>query len=386
MVSTLSKSALFVLVVLGLGCKVKEMSLNQPPKDDSSQAPINYLDINRYPLDKVVCDPLKGSSNPKAPAPRQGLSGNLYWIPSNQPSRHLVKDFITYGTKSDKQIFFSKLDIPTRMFDKGFPTETGALLKNDLGDVLYENFALELNTTLQLAPSDLAGNYEIAALGDDGITVHTVDASGNESLLINADGLHPTQMGCANQVLAMNPSTKVNLRIRYAQGPRYHIAFMLIWRKVSSGTPAEHRCGWTGNYTFFNPDQNSAPSSEYLGMQASGWKVIQPENLSIPQEASFNPCSGSEVPSISDLYVKVQSNGRVHVSWKTEKGAASQVLYKNLNTGVEVLTLGNTKVQKNHQFEIGNLDPNANYSFKAVSFSEEYGKTISEPVIVRPIK
>lgn len=375
------------LALLLIGCEIKTMKAMSPDAViDNPSAPaevVKHLDINRYPLNKVVCNPL--STNINIPKAKQGLIGELYTLNSNQPNYSDVDDFITHGTKSDRKLFFSKLDVPTRMFNQGFPAETGELLKNDQGQVLMENFGMEIKTDLQLGPNDSPGDYQLAVLGDDGITVHVVENE-VQTPIIDIRYVHPTQLGCANQTLSMQPGTKRSLKIRYAQGPRYHIALMLIWRRVTSTTPTEHRCGWAGNHTFFNPDNNSAPTAEYIAMQASGWKVVQPENYSVPGDVPFNPCSGENPPLIGDLAVKIQKDGQVHVSWKTDVGAASQILYKNTVTGVETLTSGDTKVKKNHQFEIKNLDPNVNYSFQAVSFSETFGKSLSAAMIVKPKK
>src|SRR5690606_18921964 len=86
------------------------------------------------------------------------------------------------------------------------------------------------------------------------------------------------------------------LKLRYFQGPRHHIALQLLWRPV--GGPVETHCGRQGNYLFFNPDDDSAPTSTYQQLLARGWQVVPPEAFRIPDDEVTNPCNSEPVQDV----------------------------------------------------------------------------------------
>ncbi len=339
------------------------------------QGALTVFDTNIYPLNKVVCDPF----DPGAPGPNDGMIATLYYRGAGQERWYNTQDYIQKGQKSPKNLFFSKLDIPTRVFSMGFPSETGDSIKDDSQQVLNEFFALSISSVLKLAPADQAGVYELAILSDDGAVLQIRDQDGIYRTVVNNDGDHPTRMGCGERI-TMDHNTELVVKLNYYQGPRYHISLIPMWRKVSDSTAAEPRCGHTGNNLYFDYNNNSQPQAAYNQILSRGWKPISDANWHLPGFAIFNPCTPGTVPVISNFISTANVEGFVAFQWITDTPATHQVLYKNLRTGVEVLTTADNRLRIQHSVNIPGLIPGDTYEFRAVSISADYGKTISSPL------
>ena len=249
----------------------------------------------------VVCDPFDPSN---VISPRHGLQGKIHSWPvskSSKPSSSL--DLINRGFLIDADLFLNKVDVPTRWFDTGFTSADGRALVNEEDEILTEWFALDLKSRLKLADDEAEGNYQLAILSDDGSTLFlTGDGSGSGSTpgsgapttLISNEGAHQTKLGCAARAISITKDQRIPIRLTYFEGPRYHIALTLLWRKVdgSSRSLAETECGAEGNEYFFTPATNSTaavPKAPYLGLLSRGWRPLRPENFEL--SSGDNLCS-----------------------------------------------------------------------------------------------
>lgn len=333
------------------------------------------FDVNMYPLNKLVCDPM-GGGNPENPG--MGLKASLYYTSPGQ-TYPKVADYFENGIKSPQAMFFSEIFVPTRTFDKGFPTQTGGFVKDDSGNKLIEHFAIRFSTVLKLSQEDEEGEYEFAILSDDGAVMKT-RIDGVDTVVVDNDNIHPTRMGCGTTKLNMTKESEFLVDFEYYQGPKYHISFIPLWRKVSSSNAAETECGKLGNDRYFDYNNNSAPKQPYKDILARGWKPIAAANYNLPISAVFNPCVEGVAPVISNFVVDDLSNGRVLVSWTTDIPATTQVRYVNMDSGVELLTNADNFLTTEHEMLLEGLNPGKWYLFQGVSISDSYGKSISDPV------
>lgn len=258
--------------------------------------------LNTYDGTPVVCDPFDPSN---VVSSSSGLKGKIHSWPIHKKSRpESSLDLIRYGFEVDANLFLNKVDVPTRMFDSGFTSSKGDALENENGEVLTEWFALDLASKLKLASDEAEGNYQLAILSDDGATLFldsdsSVGSSNDlvpSTKLISSEGAHQTKLGCAGKSIPIGRDSRIPIRLTYFQGPRYHIALTLLWRKVdpSAGRTAlnEIECGREGNEYYFQPgNQTTAavPKAPYLGLLARGWRPLRAENFELT--SGYNLCS-----------------------------------------------------------------------------------------------
>ncbi|MCB9073446.1 MAG: hypothetical protein H6623_07475 [Bdellovibrionaceae bacterium] len=342
------------------------------------QGPLSVFDANMYPLNKVVCDPF----DPGVAGPNDGLVAHLYYRGQGQDRWYNTLDYLNLGQQSPQTLFFSSLDVPTRLFDQGFPTETGSSINDDAGNRLMEYFALTFSSVLKLTADDEDGDYEFALLSDDGAVMYVRDSSGQYQPIVNNDGDHPTRMGCG-QKLTLDHSSELVIKLDYYQGPRYHISLVPMWRKVSSATTAEPLCGHSGNSLFFDYNNNSTPQAAYNQLLSRGWKPIASGNWNLPAFAVFNPCTTGTVPVISNFQLVDNVEGFVSFSWTTDIPATSQLLFTDTVTGVELLTTADNRLRISHLVNTSSgLTIGKSYEVRAISISADYGKQISNPITV----
>lgn len=217
-----------------------------------------------------------------------GLSGSLYYLPAGSPNLNSVNDYINPAYLDPNPVYLSDVNVPTRLNTQGFPDLFGNLLETTLGVTLTTNFALDMQSTLVLSPSQSAGNYQFAILSDDGALLDYVDSGGNSHNIVSGDGLHPTTFSCGSQAVFMAAQAQLNINLKYYQGPANEIALVMLWRQVPSGkAPVMTYCGDSGNNTFFDPTTH-APQTEYNNILALGWKPIPSANYLMPQPSAGN--------------------------------------------------------------------------------------------------
>lgn len=352
-------------------------SSNTAVATNPEEGPLSNFDVNLYSLNKIVCDPFHGDLQP---GPNDGLIAQIYYRGANQPQWTDTQSYITQGTLSGQTLFFSTLEVPTRMFDLGFPTQTGSNIKNDSNESLIEYFGIQFSSILKLSSLDEEGTYELALLSDDGATFKVRQPDGTYKTLVSNDNNHPTRFGCGDRI-EMTRDTELFVQMDYYQGPRYHISMIPMWRKVTATTPKDSRCGQSGNTLFFDPNNNSAPQPAYNDLLSRGWKPIAADNWNLPAFAILNPCTSGTTPTISHFRIVENIEGVVTFAWETNIPATSQILIKNPITGEETLTVADNRLRGQHQMSIyGNVNVGSSYDFQAVSISADYGKAISPAI------
>lgn len=303
---TLSMVALFLV-----GCAAApEVTRLQPSSDSTTPGELadpirifddpDAIDGNN---DDTVCDPFNNSTA-LGSSDRNGLLGRLSYLGVDDPIAQSVYDFWNVDTDSgqvsplngiDVDVFNSWINVPTRSFDAGFFTagnSSDALTRDD-GEVLVENFSLYYQSNLILGDA-VAGRYELAMIADDGSVLKIQSAASDGSdYVINNDGVHATKMKCSTQVIDLNAGSQFPLELFYHQGPRYHIALQLMWRKLGDDelAGADSSCNASGNNLFF--DFNTVPSTPraaYNDLLARGWEVIPSTSFLLPGEVT-NPCA-----------------------------------------------------------------------------------------------
>lgn len=259
------------------------------------------------PSEKDICDPLKEEGEEIALG--YGLVGKLYDGAPNKIQN--FSELLKKGKALEGAIYMSNLNIPTRKFDKGFPRENGLMVMNAMGQNLIENFGIEFTGSLELMKDDEPGYYEIGLIADDGVVLEMNKGPLPEEMkgIIEGDHLTSSKLFCSNFLVRMEKNKPMPLRLRYFQGPRYHIALIMTWRRVESLEASndtlmksalknpikETRCGIAGNSFFFDPDSNSHPQMEFLDMldpakRVVPWKVVKHKNLRLPAGYSNKQC------------------------------------------------------------------------------------------------
>ncbi len=356
------------------------------PSTQSEVAPaeirMSKLDVNLYPINKMVCDPM----GPGQPDPRSnlGLKAELFWREANQPRTYKVADLIRTGKRSDRSLFFSQLNVPTRLFHMGFLSPTGQAVQDDAQNTLIEFFGLRFKSILRLAPEQQEGLYEFALLSDDGAVLQLRNSEGLYEPHINNDGDHPTRLACGATPVSLNSATELPMVLEYYQGPRYHISLVMLMRKWNPERKdlvngRDSACGLTGNSTWFNPDKNSEPQKAYKDLLARGWSPLTHENFALPNEAVMNPCKEGVAPKISNFTVLEKFNDGFMITWSTDIPATSQVAWRGAD-GSEGLTEADNVLRTQHNVMVKGLKAQSLYELRAVSISDTYGKAFSSPM------
>ena len=336
------------------------------------------MDVNKYPITKTVCDPFGDDPDPRS---NQGLTAQLWWLESGTARQSNVGAMIAKGKKSERSLFFSQLNVPTRMFDQGFANETGSTVKSDDGTTLIEYFALRFNSILKLAPQQKAAMYEFAVLSDDGAILTLRGSDGVYRANVDNDGDHPTRLGCGITPVSMAADTELPMSLDYYQGPRYHISMIVLMREydpnragnVGGKDPA---CGVTGNETWFDPNNGSKPQKAYTDLLARGWVPLSKDNYGLPNTAMFNPCKDGEPPVITNFQILERFNDGFIVTWNTDIPATSQVITTDV-AGNQSITVSDNILRTSHQVRTTGQIANTQYKVQGVSISEDYGRSLS---------
>jgi len=343
---------------------------------------------------QTICNPL---NSPTGSAANNGLIANMVWLDATMPPRNgqaplpSVSDYFSIGNVVQSTLYFDRLYVPTRPFDLGFTTQDGTTVLNDQGQPMYEYFALHFESQLQLAETDPEGDYQMALLADDGAVLKVADGADPTVYrkLVDDDGTHATKMGCSNRttstVLHMTHTAKIPVMIDYYQGPRYHIALVVLWRPVPDGTDPnapvdDPLCDQSGNYEFFNPDTGSTPQANFSNLEARGWRVLQNNNYAFPSQAS-NPCTTpANTLTVSNLNLTNITRTSVTMVWDTSIPSTSQVQYQNVSSGATFTTTLDPTLVTHHSVVITqNLVNNTVFNFSAISTSPD-GQSVQSDI------
>jgi hypothetical protein len=381
--TTTLKLALSTSLILTAGCSLKLQSQTEQIKQTelaSTAVGTLKVNVNAYTSNRLVCDPFSIPVDDPAPNNyEKGLKANLFYRDGDMPRMYKTTDYINFAKKSDKIIFLTDVNVPTRMFTEGFSTPSGDTLKKDTGEKLIEFFGLKMSTNIILANDDTEGEYELALLSDDGANMIIKSGTGSEAdeILIANDGDHPTKMGCSSRVVRFRKNVMLPVELTYYQGPKYHISNMLIWRK-SSTAGTDSACNTLGNNLFFNPNQNSAPQQAFKDLESRGWKVLKPDNFVVSStKVDYNPCVKGTDPVISGFGIGEVSIGLISLTWSTDIPATSQIQITNMTTGEVTTTNSDNQLRTVHDVTLENLQPRTVYKVRAISVSSDLGRSQS---------
>jgi len=331
----------------------------------------------------TVCDPF----NTPPAHPDRGVLGKLFYLSDDQPRATGVMDVMNIGHQLPALLYFNRLNIPTRPFDRGFYTQAGDLITNANGESIYEYFGLKLNTQLKLMPEDPVGDYQMAILSDDG-AILALNQNGTTTTLINNDGTHPTKMVCATTPITLDRNTKLNAEFLYHQGPRFHISLVVMWRPWPAAAELNDiECGKSGNSYFFDSTTTPpTPKTRYYEMLERGWKVLNAGNYALPS-TDTNPCVPPEdTLDLFDAGLVGTTRTSTTMIWETNIGSTSKVIYKNVNTGVTGETNIDSNIVNSHSVFVDGLTPNTLYSFQAVSTTTSGQSITSDEKVVRTLR
>ena len=321
--------------------------------------------------ERTVCDPFNSGSS----ASDRGLVGHLLYLTDEQPRYSSASDLIENGNPIQSTLYFDRLYVPTRAFDLGFYTQEGVLVTNHNDDPIYEYFGLRLESQLALGAGEEEGWYQMAILSDDGAILNERNGDGSLSNIVDNDGTHPTRMGCGSEAIYMDADTRRNIILEYHQGPRYHIALTVLWRKLDLGEDPQNpnmdiECGRQGNSRYFDSTQvPSEPSEIYYDMLTRGWRVLTNENFYFPVQAS-NPCALEDPLLLTNFALNGTTRTSVTVSWTTSQPASTQAEVKDVVTGVIISSPLDSTLKTSHSVTITGLSSNTLYSVKGISEAE----------------
>lgn len=373
-------SVLKIIFVTSLfsSCSLKISSqLSEAVVQKDSNVSLGQLNVNlnQYPTNKIICDPLNGGETSQTNY-EKGIKATLHYLTTNQPRLYRSTDYVQFAQKSEQNIFLSDMNVPTRLFNEGFSNKAGQTLANDQGQKLIEYFGLKMNTNIILSEKDETGLYEFALLSDDGTQMLLKSGSADvpDEVLIDNDGDHPTRMGCSSHTVKMRRNVMLPVEVTFYQGPRYHIANVLIWRKAAEAGQ-DSLCNQLGNNLYYNPDRNSEPQQAIKDLESRGWKVLAPDNFMISQnKADYNPCVNGTIPVISEFTVGEVVLTNVSLTWKTNIPSTSQVQLTNTKTNEVTITTSDNQLRTNHQIQLSGLKPATTYKVKTLSVSSDLGR------------
>jgi len=367
------KKLSIIWIALGLtACLGTSESSDEPTK-------VSKYNVNSFSMNKLVCDPFQDG----VATATGGLKAKVYTMANGETPNNL-DTFYNSGVMSEQDLYFSEVNVPTRIFSLGFPTLTGDIIKNDDGSDMMEWFALRMESTLKLGPNDEEGLYELALLADDGARISIKDENGNYVVAVDNDGLHPTRMGCGTTV-NMTADTRLEVQLDYFQGPRWHISVIPMWRKVTDATVAESRCDQQGNHLFFDFNNNSTPQPAYNELLTRDWAPIKADNWEIPGESenAFNPCTEGEGVTISDFNVSINEDIYTF-TWTTDKPATSQLMQIHTVSGTDLSLPSDNILRTEHSISVNLQASGIAVDVTAISVAEDLSKAMSQPYIFTP--
>lgn len=342
----------------------------------------------------TVCDPFGGGA---IVSQDNGLDGRLYYLAPELPRYTKVADYIQAGTPVDSRLILNKIDVPTRRFEDGFVTQEGKVLATPKGETLYEWFALRLNSSIRLALKDKPGNYQFALLSDDG-SVMRVKQDGVWSTLIDNDGFRSSALKVADRPIYFDGNTELPIEIDYFQGPRTHIAIMLLWREwPENGSGAEPLNGRAGNDLYFNSNvKPSAPQQAWFDLISRGWNVVGAENFFLPATSKPNDCvptlpTNPVVPVVNNDpdspaalaitgFDASSSASEMVVIWQTNQAATTKVYYGTTAEKLEQMAEMPGDAANVHLITVKDLTPNTAYYLRAESVDASGQKVLSNVI------
>jgi hypothetical protein len=362
-----------------------------------------------------VCDPF-GSAGSQGR--NQGLKGELYSLAPGLPNYTTLDPYFSFGTRAPADLYMNQVNVPTRPFDAGFITLDGEVLKNTQGNTLYEWFALRLEANLRLVQGDRTGKKQFALLTDDGSRLQ-MKIDGVWQTVINNDDNHPTKLLVSTQPIEMNHQSDIPLEFKYFQGPRYHIAVMILWRDWPEGEGEwqEPLNGASGNSLYFDSTKSPpVPQPAYQALLDRGWKPIPAanfflpngvvtenpcpeENVNPPEDPSEdptpedpitdptteNPTDPATLPLVISGFDGTTGVGSADIIWQTVGVPSTSKIVWGTSPDQLNFSMENLNPQTVHQMTITGLQPATVYYFRAES-KDAAGRTVNSSVLIKATK
>jgi len=341
------------------------------------------------PKSDYACNPLSTqTAGSGLTLPTNGLMADLYYLTSDQPRYSSVDDMIAFGHPIDTiSLYFDRLFIPTRPFDRGFVNQNGEILKDQNGNTLYEYFALHFESKLRLTEDDAIGAYQFGILADDGAKFHVDDQNTGFYNLVNNDGVHATKFKCATAPVFLDRTSKIPMKLDYHQGPRFHVSLVLLWRPwPDSSLVNDVECNQSGNSRFFDSTQDPpVPKTKYLEMVSRGWMPLQTGNFVLPYE-DVNPCQPEDPLALTDINVTDRTQTSAIIHWTTNIAGNSEVLLKRVSNNSAIVVPVDAALVTDHAISISGLTADTLYSFEVVSTTASGQSAKSDPRTFRTFR
>lgn len=241
---------------------------SMPEGNDSSMEEDAVKDDPMPSQPKIVCDPFDKEVS-KDFSESNGIKGQLFY-PKGQSLRTL-DSYFKEEYRVNAELFFTSINVPTRAFDTGFIATDDSILQDENGNKLFEWFAIQFNGHIHLSDEEEEGYYQFASLSDDGIQFNIDNKFGNSDdldLLYKYNDITATRITCAKRLIYFTKEDKRRFELKYFQGPRMHIANVLMWRKIDI------------------VDSSMIENYTRCGKSQSDWKVLRPQNFLISSDSS----------------------------------------------------------------------------------------------------
>ena len=242
----------------------------------------------------VVCDGFGNTGGDRL----HGLKANLFYFDDIDVTTHGytgVSDFFRWGHIPDVTFYFSNLYVPTRPFSSGFVMRDGTPVTKANNDPLYEHFAFKFTGGVQLPNGAPTKNYQFAIMSDDGSKLVITRPGATPVVNVNNDGNHPSQFVVGTAPVQVSSTAIVPIELDWYQGPRYHIALVLLWRewKATNFNPNDPWNGQASNNLYFDSTQTPPAPMPAWNDIMTRWEVVPGNVLTINSDINGteeNPC------------------------------------------------------------------------------------------------
>ena len=133
------------------------------------------------------------------------------------------------------------------------------------GQELLEDYLIRYTGQILIDNAQEEGLYEFALISDDGVLLKISGKS-----IVKSRKLQAPRFNCAKRYVKLRQGQSRSLQLYYYQGPKHHVANVLLWRKVgdvdAKGSSIIKKC-----------DQERYCGKRIMNVDAAlnlGWKVV----------------------------------------------------------------------------------------------------------------
>jgi hypothetical protein len=245
---------------------------NDGGNEDSGSAGGENNDGGSGNDDEVSCEEYKS-----------GLKAGLYALKTkyiNRSNRRSIRSLLNLRKLISIDYFTAEeVNTPNRNYAQGVVgREAEYIIDPRSGNELLENYIIKYQGQIVVNDKRDEGKYEFALLSDDGVILKL-----DNKRIIQTNKVHAVRFSKGRKKINMKINKPVNLDLYYYQGPKNHVANVLLWRKVDN--KRYHRTCSKERYTT-NLDQ----------LKLAGWKVVGKENF----RQKNNECHYTTLPYIDE--------------------------------------------------------------------------------------